>query len=295
MEISQLEAFIVVAKTGSFSKASETMHLSQPAISRRIAILEHALKASLFERMPKGIILSDSGKTFLPYAMRVMSSIKDGKEALKTDDNIASGIINIAVVGTLASTNLSQKFKAFRAKYPRVELNLRTALSYEVSDLVLSGEVHLGMRYFPENSSEIQSNLLLKEPMVTVCANDTALIDCSDFKIEQLKSCKFLSFAKSKKKTTSSFYQLTLKQLIKAGLDDIELMSVDSLTAQKRLVEADFGLSLMPLSCIDEELKLGTLRIIDHPLLRTQIEVFLIHRKTLPINKVLENFIQEMH
>ena len=188
MEISQLEAFIAVAKTGSFSKASETLHLSQPAISRRIALLEHALKASLFERMPKGIILSDSGKTFLPYAMRVMSSIKDGMDALKTDNDIALGSINIAVVGTLASTNLSQKLKAFRATYPKVELNLRTALSDEVSDLVLSGEVHLGMRYFPESNTDIQSNLLLKEAMVTVCANDTALINRSGFKIEQLQS-----------------------------------------------------------------------------------------------------------
>jgi len=295
MEISQLEAFIAVAKTGSFSKASETLHLSQPAISRRIAILEHVLKTSLFERIPKGIILSDSGKTFLPYAMRVMSSIKDGMEALKTEDDIASGIIDIAIVGTLASTKLSKKLKAFRTKYPQVELNLRTALSDEVSDLVLSGEVHLGMRYFPESSSDIQSKLFLKEPMVTVCANDTTLIDRHNFKIEQLISCKFLSFAKSKKKTTQSFYQLTQKQLIKAGLDDTELMPVDSLTAQKRLVEADFGLSLMPLSCIDEELKLGTLRVIDHPLLSTHIDIFLIHRKTLHLNKVLDNFIQQMH
>ena len=294
MEISQLEAFIAVANTGSFSKASGTLHLSQPAISRRIAMLEHALNTSLFERMPKGIILSDSGKIFLPYAMRVMSSIKDGMEALKTDDNITSGRINIAIVGTLASTNLSQKLKAFRAKYPQVELNLRTALSDEVSDLVLSGEVHLGMRYFPDNNPDIQSNLLLKEPMVTVCANDTVLFDRSDFNIAKLESCKFLSFAKGKKKTTSSFYQITQKQLIKAGLDEIEMMPVDSLTAQKRLVEVDFGLSLLPLSCIDEELKLGSLSIIDHPLLSTHIEIFLIHRKTLHLNKVLENFIQQM-
>jgi len=294
MEISQLEAFIAVAKTGSFSKASGTLHLSQPAISRRIAMLEHALNASLFERMPKGIILSDSGKTFLPYAMRVMSSIKDGMEALKTEDNITSGRINIAIVGTLASTNLSQKLKAFRVKYPQVELNLRTALSDEVSDLVLSGEVHLGVRYFPENNPDIQSDLLLKEPMVTVCAHDTVLFDRSDFNIAQLESCKFLSFAKSKKKTTNSFYQITQKQLIKAGLDETEMMPVDSLTAQKRLVEADFGLSLLPLSSIDEELKLDTLSIIDHPLLSTHIEIFLIHRKTLHLNKVLENFIQQM-
>jgi len=294
MEISQLEAFIAVAKTGSFSKASKTLHLSQPAISRRISLLEHTLKASLFERIPKGIILSDSGNKFLPYAMRVMSSIKDGMEALKTEDNISSGVINIAVVGTLASTNLSKKLKAFRIQYPQVELNLRTALSDDVSDLVLSGEVHLGMRYFPESSSEIHSNLLFKEPMVTVCAHDTALFDHSNFKIEQLKSCKFLSFSQSKKKTTNSFHQITQKQLMKAGLDEAELMSVDSLTAQKRLVEAGFGLSLLPLSCIDEELKLGTLEVIDHPLLSTEIEIFLIHRRTLYLNKVLENFIQQM-
>jgi len=295
MEISQLEAFIAVAKSGSFSSASELLHLSQPAISRRIALLEHSLKTSLFERIPKGIILSDSGKKFLPYAMRVMSSIKDGVDALKTDDNIETGVINIAIVGTLASTDLSQKLKAFRTKYPQVELNLRTALSNEVSELVLSGEVHLGMRYFPETSADIQSDLLFQEPMVTVCATDSKLVDSSNFKLEQLKSCHFLSFVKSKKKTTNSFYQLTQKQLIKAGFDDVELIPIDSLTAQKRLVEADFGLCILPLSSIDEELKIGTLRIVEHPLLSTSIDIFLIHRKSLHLNKVLENFILNMH
>jgi len=295
MEISQLEAFVAVAKSGSFSAASELIHLSQPAISRRIALLEHTLKSTLFERIPKGVVLSDAGQIFLPYAMRVMSSIKDGVEALKTEDNIESGIINIAIVGTLASTDLSQKLKTFREKYPKVELKLRTALSHEVSDLVLSGEVHLGMRYFPDMSTDIQSTLLFKEPMVTVCASDSRLVDGDNADIEQLKSCQFLSFVKSKKKTTHSFYQMTRKQLIKAGLDEVELIPVDSLTAQKRLVEADFGLCILPLSSIEEELKLGTLHIIEHPLLRTHIDIFLIHRKSLHMNKVLTNFILNMH
>lgn len=294
MEISQLEAFVAVAKFCSFSKASDSLHLSQPAISRRIALLEHSLKASLFERTPSGILLSDAGKLFLPYARRVMSSIHDGREALKTNEETETGTINIALVGTLANTALSHKLKTFKQRHPRVVIKLQTALSHEVTELVTAGEAHIGLRYFSVQSKEITSHPLSQERMITVCSADSKLLDADQFQLNMLREYTFLCFAKSRKKTANSFYQLTQKLLIQADLDHIELMAVDSLSAQKRLAEADFGVALLPLSSIEEELKLGSLKVLEHPLLETNIDINLIHRKSLYMSRVLENFIEEL-
>jgi len=294
MEISQLEAFVAVAKSSSFSKASDSLHLSQPAISRRIALLEHSLKSNLFERTPSGILLSDAGKLFLPYAMRVMSSIHDGREALRTNEEAETGTINIALVGTLANTELSQKLKIFKQQHPKVVVKLQTALSHEVSELVAAGEAHIGLRYFSEPGNEITSHPLSQEQMITVCSADSKLLDTDRFQLEMLQKYKFLCFAKSRKKTKNSFYQLTQKLLIRADLDQIELMPVDSLSAQKRLTEADFGVALLPLSSVEEEIKLGSLRILEHPLLETLIDINLIHRKSLHMNSVLESFIEAL-
>lgn len=70
------------------------------------------------------------------------------------------------------------------------------------------------------------------------------------------------------------------RQLLRTGLDDAEIVAIDSLTAQKRLIEAGFGLGLLPASSILEEVRLGTLQILSIPDLATTVPVFAIHRRS---------------
>jgi DNA-binding transcriptional LysR family regulator len=69
------------------------------------------------------------------------------------------------------------------------------------------------------------------------------------------------------------------RQLLRAGLEDAEIIPIDSLTAQKRLIEADFGLGLLPLSSVEEELRLGTLQVLAIDALATTVPVFAIQRR----------------
>jgi DNA-binding transcriptional LysR family regulator len=70
------------------------------------------------------------------------------------------------------------------------------------------------------------------------------------------------------------------QQLLRCGLGDSEYIAIDSLTAQKRLIEADFGVGLLPASSVEEEVRLGTLRILPIPALETVVPVTVIHRRT---------------
>ena len=150
MEINQVEAFVAVTQFGGFSHAAPRLHLSQPAVSRRITLLEQELGTTLFERVHNGIVLTPSGLAFLPHAQRVLAAVRDGIQAVQEVERETEGIVTLAIVGTLASTALTTRLIRFRAAYPQVKLILQTARSREVSEKVRSGETHLGLRYFPD-------------------------------------------------------------------------------------------------------------------------------------------------
>src|SRR5262250_2745970 len=132
MELDHVEAFVAIVRRGGFSRASSTLHLSQPAISRRIHLLERELGAPLFERIRSGAVLTDAGRAFLPHAETLLASVRDGLDAVSALRGTDRGAITLAVVGTLASTSLTARLRRFRELHPRVDLRVRTALSREV-------------------------------------------------------------------------------------------------------------------------------------------------------------------
>jgi DNA-binding transcriptional LysR family regulator len=80
--------------------------------------------------------------------------------------------------------------------------------------------------------------------------------------------------------TRESFVQFLERRLLATGLEDPEVIPIDSLTAQKRLVEAGFGVALLAASGVEEEIRLGTLRVLDVPALRASIPVTVVYRRT---------------
>jgi len=83
VELNQVEAFVAIVRARGFTRAASMLHLSQPAISRRIDLLEHELGAPLFERLRNGALLTEAGATFLPHAESLLASMKDGRDAVR--------------------------------------------------------------------------------------------------------------------------------------------------------------------------------------------------------------------
>ncbi len=132
-----------VHRRGGISHAAKFLHRSQPAISRRIALLEQELGVPLFERVTGRTLLSDAGRVLIPYAeARVAAAAQDAEQAIRALTKQASGPVSLAVTGTLADSRLSGIMKGFAKAYPDVALTLRAATSAEVSALVRRGEVH---------------------------------------------------------------------------------------------------------------------------------------------------------
>ena len=279
VELDQVEAFVAIVRGGGFTRAAALLHLSQPAVSRRLELLEHDLGAPLFERTPKGVILTEAGRTFLPHAEGLLSSMRDGVESVRALQQPDRGTITLALVGTLASTTLTACLQRFRAAHPRVELRLRTALSQEVSLLVRRGDATLGLRYGGDPHPEMRALAVYDEPMIVVCSPRHRLARRHRIAPAALASEPWVAFPPRDGALYDPYPWSLQNRLAACGLAPAEIIPIDSLTAQKRMVEAGFGLALLPESSVDEELRARTLRALPIPAMRVTIPVMLVHRR----------------
>jgi len=277
MNLHELQTLISIAQLGGVSRAASHLHRSQPAVTRRVKLLEEQLGVPLLERGQSGSFLTEAGRTFLPYAETILAVLKDGAQAVRALQGADHGVVSLAIVGTLAGTNIVEPLRRFSAKHPNARLELRTANSFEVSDLVRRGEVSLGLRYFADPSPLLVSEQITEERVLVACSTHHRwggkLRDP-----EQLRSDQWFSLPMTRHR--GSFAHLVARQLASARLDDVSVMVIDSLSAQKRLIEAGIGIALLPESSIQEELRLGMLRTIDTPLLQTTVPIHVLYRKT---------------
>lgn len=278
MSIDEIEAFVSIARLGGFARAAETVRRSQPAISRRIEMLERELGTRLFDRVRGGVVLTEAGRAFLPYAETVLATIKDGATAVLGLARGEQGLVSVALVGTLASTGFSTMLREFGRRHPGVKLELRTATSQEVSDLVRRGEATLGLRYFPDPDPALACEVVMEERQVVVCAAEHRLAGRRVRDPAVLAGERWVTFPPQRHRR-EPFATVLEQRLAGCGLAPAEIVRIDSLTAQKRFVEAGFGIALLIESSVEEERRLGTLRTIEVPALRGGVPVALVRRQ----------------
>jgi DNA-binding transcriptional LysR family regulator len=265
MDSDALNTFLIVHRRGGISNAAKALHRSQPAISRRIALLEQELGVPLFERVAGRARLSDAGRVMVPYAERAVAAAQDAENAVRALKLRHSGPVSLAVVGTLAGGRLSKILKRFAGAHPDVDLSLRTATSVEVSDLVQRGEATIGLRYDRDRSNDLDYELLATERLQVVCAPDHPRASRRVARLADLRGERWIAFPEipGRREITAS-HVFALFQT--HGLGDVEWTPVDSLTAQKRLVEAGLGIALLSESNVAEERRssaISTIRVGD--------------------------------
>src|SRR5215510_6760257 len=223
VEIDQVEAFVAIVRRGGFTRAATALHLSQPAVSRRLELLEREVGQPLFDRARAGARLTEAGRTFLPHAEALLASMRDGVEAVQALNRADCGTVTLALVGTLASTTLTARLRKFRRAHPDVRLALRTALSREVSALVRRGDAVLGLRYFPDPDPDLVSVRLYEEPLVTVCAPTHRLASARRSSTPMLAGEPWVAFPLRQGSSGESYAQLLAQRLAALGLSEAEI------------------------------------------------------------------------
>lgn len=113
MDINTLKAFVEVAETTSFSKAAESLFLTQPAVSKRIASLEQELNVLLFDRIGKNVVLTEAGNKLLPKALDMLNQAEDIKRLASNLENEVKGELKIGTSHHIGLRRLPPRIKNF--------------------------------------------------------------------------------------------------------------------------------------------------------------------------------------
>jgi DNA-binding transcriptional LysR family regulator len=284
MTFDEVETFVCIAAVGGFTEASRRLHRSQPAISRRMHELERGLGAALFERVGRRVTLTDAGRALLPYAQAALAAVRDGERAVRDRADVAQAF-RLAIVGTLADSHIVDALREFTARSTEVTVDLRTATSREVSALVRNGEADLGLRYGTDDDPKLESIPLGAEKLYVVVPAGHPVTETELPDLGPLRAEKWLSFPAERGG------QRSFRQLLEDQLGSVSITTVDSLTAQKRLIEAGLGVALMPVNNIREELRIGSLRVIDVPSMHARIPVVAVRRAGGYQSRVVTDFL----
>lgn len=261
MDSEALVTFLAVHRRGGVSAAAGALSRTQSAISRRLALLEGEVGAPLFERIGRGLVLSELGAALLPHAERVVAAIGDAEAAVAEARSGTAGSVHVAAVGTLANAALAAALQRAKAHHPKLDVRLQTATSAEVSAKVRSGEVSVGLRYFEDPSPDLDCRVVQQEHLVVACAAAHRFAGKRLKSLVQLAQERWLTFPVQERRG-EAFAASVFAQFLTRGIDHIDWVAIDSLTAQKRLVEAGFGLALLQASAIEDELSRGSLALI---------------------------------
>jgi DNA-binding transcriptional LysR family regulator len=144
MDLTQLRAFVTVAREGNLTRAAEKLHLTQPAVSLQIKALQASLDLVLFTRTATGMALTDDGAKLLPYAERVMASVAEFREGVAALHTTLSGTLSIGTILDPEFIRLGPFLKRLVETYPQLSTQLQHGMSGWVWQQVKSGALDVG-------------------------------------------------------------------------------------------------------------------------------------------------------
>ncbi|MDB5850152.1 MAG: hypothetical protein JWP29_3904 [Rhodoferax sp.] len=168
-DLADLRAFLAVADLGSFRAASETLHLSQSALSRRVDKLEEALGVALFTRTTRKVELTTVGRTFVHRARNVLNEVQSSLLGIQDLAERLSGEVTLACVPSAVGHFLPSVFEAYHEQYPRICIRVLDEASSDVLLAVTRGDADFGVTYIGTQEADIEFEPLIEEAFVLAC------------------------------------------------------------------------------------------------------------------------------
>ncbi len=250
MEHNELKTFVSVSKHGSFSLAAEELFLSQPAISKRIALLEDDLGVKLFDRIGHKVALTKHGQALLPKAQAILLDMADIKRSMSQLSGEVSGDLIIGASHHVGLRRLPPVLKQFSKDFPAVNLDISFVDSEEAHDEVFRGELELAIVTIPEQGRDkICAKKIWDDRLHIVVACDHPLASKAKISLEDLS--QYRAILPSEKTFT--------RRIIESTFSDHEIpikiaMNTNYIETIRMMVSIGMGWSALPETMIDEEL-----------------------------------------
>lgn len=249
LDASALAAFIQVTQTGSFSEAAVELHITQSAISKRIAQLEDVLGQALFNRLGRQLSLTQAGQLLYERAASILAQMEDTQRAIANLSGEVSGQLDLATSHHIGLHRLPPVLRLFASRFAQVRLNLQFFSSEEICAQVEHGRIELGVVTLPSPPPpQLQMEKIWTDNLVFVAA--------PEFLHEHNINAKKLAGLPAILPAQGTFTRDLLDNAFKCkGLSVTPTLSTNYLETIKMLVTVGLGWSLLPENMIGKELR----------------------------------------
>ncbi|HEX5843967.1 MAG TPA: LysR family transcriptional regulator [Pseudomonas sp.] len=249
MDLATLNAFIAIAELGSFSEAAERLHLTQPAVSKRIASLEQQLAVRLFDRLGREVSLTEAGRALLPRAYQILNVLDDTRRALTNLNGEISGRLTLATSHHIGLHRLPPLLRAFTRAHPQVALDIQFLDSEVAYEEVLHGRAELAViTLAPETREPVHAVAVWDDPLDFVAAPEHPLARTGAVSLADVAHHPAVFPG------GNTFTHHIVRRLFEAqGLTPNIAMSTNYLETIKMMVSIGLAWSVLPRTMLDDQ------------------------------------------
>jgi len=253
----RLQVFHTVARLLSFTKAAETLHMTQPAVTFQVRQLEEYFNTRLFDRTHNRISLTEAGKRVFEYSDRIFELYSEMEHAVREMTGDVSGILMIGASTTIAEYMLPALLGDFKKKYPDVNLQLKVSNSDGIVHMVENNVIDLGVVESPVLNKNLVVEVCRVDQLVAVVSPNHPLAGKDTVTIGELLEYPYIC-----REEGSGTREVISEYMTEQGIHNGQVhltMELGSPESIKGAVEAGMGVSIISSATVQKELKLGTL------------------------------------
>ena len=253
----RLQVFYTVARLLSFTKAAETLHMTQPAVTFQVRQLEDHFDTRLFDRTHNRVTLTEAGRTAYEYAEQIFSLYAEMENTVKELTGDVSGALTIGASTTIAEYMLPALLRGFTMQFPDINLKLKVSNTEGIVSMVENSIIDLGVVEGPVANKNLLVEVCRIDQLVVVAPPDHPLAEHESISMEGIMNYPFIC-----REEGSGTRDVIMEYMLALGLDRnnlnvwLELGSPESI---KGAVEAGMGISIVSIATLEKELKLGSL------------------------------------
>ncbi len=289
MTLDQLRTFCAVARLQSFSRAGQSLYLTQPAISTQIRALENHYHVKLFERTGRGIRLTEAGEILLASAQEILRLVEETQQSLDDLEALHRGRLSVEASLVAGVYLLPQILSKFKQTYPRTDLKLRIEHTHSIHEHVLTNAIDLGIvgEGAPVDGSLVEIIPFFSDELVVITSPHHAWAERNKIMPAELAQQPFIMFGPG-----SATGDMITKKLEDRGIHLQVAMELGNTELIKKAVEADLGVGLISRCAVLKEANASWLNTLQMSGLTIRREYSLIWRKGKHLPKAMEIFVQ---
>src|SRR5262245_51534174 len=268
-----LRTLQAVVTSGSFTRAAALLHLSQPAVSKHIHLLEERVGLPLVERVGKGPMLTGAGDVLRMHATRALAELDAAEEELKKMQGTVAGRVRLGTESMLSAHVLPPLYRRIRAEFPGVELAVATSTSAGLSKGLVDGELDLAVATLPMADRSLVATPFFREPLVAIAPCERPWVRLRSVDARLMAQRPFIAYPRGSR-VRASVEQWFARQHVSPRI----VMELENPETVRHLVIAGLGLSICSVSSLGRERhsRSPTILALDPPLHR---QIGVVRRK----------------